>query len=99
MNEQKEKLPIFADSGTNAQVVELLESISLKTVEDLSLTLVGDLGLDSLKMVMLLVMIEDSFEIELDESDMNPFALITVEDVIDLVAKYTVSEKEEPVDA
>ena len=51
MNEQKEKLPIFADSGTNAQVVELLESISLKTVEDLSLTLVGDLGLDSLKAI------------------------------------------------
>ena len=33
-------------------------------------------------------MIEDVFEIELEESDMNPFALITVEDIIALVAKY-----------
>jgi acyl carrier protein len=39
-------------------------------------------------MVTLLMMIEDEFQIVLDESDMNPFDLITVEDVVKLVAKY-----------
>ena len=44
-------------------------------------------------MVMLLVMIEDVFEIELDESDMNPFKLRTVNDVINLVSKYKIESE------
>ena len=51
-------------------------------------TLLGDLHLDSLNMVILLVSIEEEFDIVLDESDMNPYDLITVKDVIDLVEKY-----------
>lgn len=47
-----------------------------------------DLGLDSLGLVSLLLSLEDSFEIILDESDMNPFDLITVNDVIILMEKY-----------
>ena len=39
-------------------------------------------------MVTLLIMIEDTFNIILDEADMNPFDLITVEQVIKLVEKY-----------
>lgn len=48
----------------------------------------GDLALDSLMMVTMLVEIEETFEIELDEADMNPFDLGTVQNVIDMVAKY-----------
>ncbi len=48
----------------------------------------NNLALDSLKMVTLLVEIEDVFGIELDESDMNPFDLGSVQNVIDMVAKY-----------
>jgi len=48
-----------------------------------------DLGLDSLQMVTLLMMLEEKFEIVLDESDMNPFDLTLVEDVIHLVERYT----------
>ena len=33
----------------------------------------SDLGLDSIQLVSLLIMIEESFDIILDESDMNPF--------------------------
>lgn len=51
-------------------------------------TLQGDLSLDSLSMVTLLVEIEDIFDIELEESDMNPFELDTVQSVIDMIAKY-----------
>lgn len=74
---------------TKETVIEIVEELCGSSIEDLSMTLVGDLALDSLRMVTLLLMLEDSFEIELDESDMNPFQLLTVEDVIRLACKYT----------
>jgi len=77
------------------QVIEIVEGLSLMTIQDADVTLTGDLSMDSLRMVMLLVTLEDTFEIELDESDMNPFALITVNDVIKLVMKYVTPAKEE----
>ena len=51
-------------------------------------SLQGDLALDSLMMVTMLVEIEEIFGIELDETDMNPFDLSTVQSVIDMVVKY-----------
>jgi len=75
------------------KVVEILEDLCLTSIDDTSKTLIGDLAMDSLRMVMLLVTIEDSFDIELDESDMNPFDLITVNDVISLVKKYVEDEE------
>ena len=48
----------------------------------------ADLGLDSLQMVMLLVLLEENFKIVLEESDMNPFDLISVTHVVRLVEKY-----------
>lgn len=51
-----------------------------------------DLGLDSLQMVTLLVMLEDEFRILFDESDMNPFDLTIVSQVIALVKKYAGEE-------
>lgn len=53
-----------------------------------NMSLQNDLTLDSLAMVTLLVEIEDAFQIQLNESDMNPFDLNTVEDVMGLVKKY-----------
>lgn len=76
------------------QVIEIVEELSLMTIQDTDVTLTGDLSMDSLRMVMLLVTLEDTFEIELDESDMNPFSLITVQDVINLVQKYVTPVKE-----
>lgn len=54
-----------------------------------------DLGLDSLQMVTLLMMLEENFRITLDESDMNPFDLINVCHVVDLVKKYLGGERNE----
>lgn len=51
-------------------------------------SLQDDLGLDSFSLVVMLVEFEDFFGIELQESDMNPFDLITVADAIELVEKY-----------
>ena len=76
------------------KVLEVLEDLCMTKVEDTSKKLIGDLAMDSLRMVMLLVTLEEVFSIELDESDLNPFLLITVQDVIDLASKYTQSEEE-----
>ena len=77
------------------QVIGILEELCVEKITDLSVQLLSDLAMDSLRMVMLLVMIEDTFEIELDESDMNPYSLITVQDVIDLVLKYKAESGEQ----
>lgn len=47
-----------------------------------------ELGFDSLQMVTLLIVLEETFDIVLDESDMNPFSLVLVSDVITIVEKY-----------
>lgn len=47
-----------------------------------------DAGLDSLGMVALLVAVEDCFSIQLEESDMDPFLLQTVGDIVCLTDKY-----------
>ncbi len=73
---------------TEESVLELLGNLSGSPVTDLSVKLADDLALDSLRMVTLLILLEDTFEIELDESDMNPFQLITAADVAALAQKY-----------
>lgn len=50
--------------------------------------LLSDMGLDSLRMVMLIIKLEEKFAITLDEADMNPFAFIRIDDVAELVEKY-----------
>lgn len=70
------------------KVKEILRKIS--RVEDIAEDdrLQDELSLDSLRMVVLLIEIEEAFGIELDESDMDPFALTTVGDVVGMVMKY-----------
>lgn len=75
------------------KVIEVLEDLCLIEIEDTAKFLVDDLSMDSLRMVMLLLTLEETFGIELDESDMNPFLLVTVEDVISLVRKYVQVEE------
>ena len=70
------------------KVISILEDLSGKKEVGQQERLQEELGLDSLSMVRLLVEIEEAFEITLDESDMNPYDLITVSDVIKLVGKY-----------
>lgn len=70
------------------RVYEILKSLS--GVDEVFETdkLREDLAIDSLGMVELLVELESNFEIELEESDVNPEGLMTVFDVICLVGKY-----------
>lgn len=76
------------------KVIEIIKELSGLEYVSLDASLQGEIKLDSLSMVNLLIQIEDEFLIELDESDMNPFDLETVESVINLVEKY-VGDKNE----
>lgn len=76
------------------KVKEILYELSGKETIENTDHLLGDLALDSLMMVTMLVEIEETFAIELDEADMNPFDLGTVQNVIDMVAKYCGDENE-----
>lgn len=71
-----------------AKVCAILSELNGKEPICLEQELQSDLGLDSLQMVTLLIMLEDNFGIILEESDMNPFDLMTVDDIMILVKKY-----------
>ena len=70
------------------KVQKIIKDLSGCESFDETATLHEDLAFDSIQMVMLLINIEEKFQIVLDEYDMNPFDLITVKDVFTLVNKY-----------
>ena len=70
------------------KVIEILKDLSGINKISCDSNLQNDLNLDSLVMVTLLIEIEEAFQIELDESDMNPFDLSTVDDIVKLVERY-----------
>ena len=74
------------------QVSEILSELSGVTDIRPTQELRGDLDLDSLQMVTLLMMLEESLGIVLEESDMNPFDLVSVEQVVLLAEKYLGAE-------
>lgn len=69
------------------KVYKILKELSCEEKIKDSNSLQEELMLDSLSMVTLLVELEEILNIQLDESDMNPFDLITVEDVVRLAEK------------
>ena len=82
--------------GTFKIIKEILSDIS--GVDEISMSdeLQNDIGLDSLGLVTLLIELEERFGIELDESDLNPFDLVTVFDITELIEKYLeVSDEKE----
>ena len=70
------------------KVYEIIGSICGLEVDSQDKSLNDDLGIDSLGMVALLIELEDSLTIELEESDMNPLMLKTTEDIVKLAEKY-----------
>jgi acyl carrier protein len=75
------------------KIVDFLTELGAENITPTS-ELRDDLGLDSLQMVILLIALEDIFEIELEEADIDPGLLVTVEDVISLTKKYTQPSEE-----
>ena len=74
--------------STYEKIIAIIRKLSGKTEIHMSDSLIDDIGLDSLNMVYLLLDVENTFEFELKESDMNPFDLKMVSDVIRLVERY-----------
>lgn len=70
------------------KVKEILSEISGEKNIESAAMLQDDLALDSLAMVTLLLEIEEAFQIQLDEADMNPFDFDTVQSVITMVNGY-----------
>ncbi len=70
------------------KVQELLAEVSGTKDIDPESRLQEDLSLDSLHMVMMLLALEERFDIVLDESDMNPSDLQTAGDTCALVRRY-----------
>lgn len=77
------------------KVEAILKELSGNEAISLESSLEKDLALDSISMVTLMIELEDEFEIQFDESDLNPFDLVSVSDVVDLVRKYVEEENEE----
>lgn len=74
--------------NTTEIVMDILRTVSNEETINLTDSLAADLHLDSLAMVMLLVCLEDTLQIQLKEADMNPYDLQTVEDVVTLAQRY-----------
>lgn len=75
------------------KIIEVFTELGAESITPES-ELRDDLGLDSLQMVNLLIALEEIFDIELEETDIDPASLLTVEDVISLAKKYTQANEE-----
>lgn len=71
------------------KVISILKELSGQSEIHENDHLESDLGIDSLGMVTLLVTLEEMLAIQLEEADMDPFTLATVEDVIILAERYS----------
>jgi len=49
----------------------------------------ASIGIDSLKMVELIIALEDSLGIAFDDSDLDPSQLVTVKSIIELTERYS----------
>ena len=80
--------------NTKERVIDILQELSGR--EDICSedSIQKDVGLDSFGMVAMLIKLEEDFDIELKESDMNPLDLSTVSDVIILAERYIGGEHE-----
>ena len=76
------------------KVVKILEELSGSDEIRAESLLAEELALDSLRMVMLLIELEEEFGIELDVSDLDPSVLKTASDVAKMVETYFTEEGE-----
>ncbi len=63
----------------------------LCSLEDItpSMSIVEDIGMDSLSVVLFIVDLENELNVLISDSDLDPASLITVSDLYALATKYT----------
>lgn len=70
-------------------ILKIISQQSIVSKEEIGIDdSLASIGIDSLKMVELIVALEDGLGITFDDSDLDPSQLPTVGTVIDLVGKY-----------
>ena len=74
--------------NTKAVINSILSEKRFSDTIAADMKLSEDLGFDSLSLVELIVDLEDRFDIEIDESDLDPRQLKTVGQIYTLVDKY-----------
>ena len=74
--------------NTNEIINSILTEKRFSDTITADMKLSEDLGFDSLSLVELIVDLEDRFDIEIDESDLDPSQLKTVAQIYSLVDKY-----------
>lgn len=72
----------------------LMELCFLEEAPMPAMTLKEELGLDSLRLVELMVALEEALAVQLEESDLDPAELVTVGDVYRLAGKYEATQEE-----
>ena len=75
----------------------LLESSPIQNGLSTTHSLKDNLGIDSLGMVELMVALEEKFDIEFDESDLDPENIKIVSDLYALVHRYVEGKRDEAV--
>ena len=73
----------------NEQINKIISEISMFPKEQIAESdILKDLGVDSIKMVEIIIALEENFSINFTETDLNPEKLITVKDIVLLVERY-----------
>lgn len=75
-------------NSTREMINSILAEKKFSDVITPDMSLSEDLGFDSLSLVELIVDLEDRFDIEIDESDLDPVHIKTVGQIYSLVDKY-----------
>lgn len=71
---------------TSKDLIELVAQLSVLEVSDISMDSgLAEIGIDSLKMVQLIINLEEFIGIQFDDAELDPFKLKTVKDVYELV--------------
>lgn len=80
-------------TGTAEQTV--CQLLQLEGCEDGTVRLREDLGVDSLAMVDLVIDLEDRLGVEFTDADLDPSALLTLEDLYRMIARRLSSAPDE----
>lgn len=75
-----------------SKTLQIIASLSWEENITLEDTL-ASLGIDSIVLIEIIIALEDWFEIQFNSSDLDPFELVTVADVIDLVKRTVANER------
>lgn len=73
----------------NSKLIDVIRGLTPSEEEITDATNLESLGFDSLKLVELIVEIEENFNVEFEESDLNTSKIRTAADINQLLEKYS----------